>query len=76
MKVILTGAAKQKRGFALLSPEQRKILAARGGKTSHSNGTAYKWTSVQASDAARKSAKARRRRKRLLRKLAKREMGS
>lgn len=36
------------RGFAAMSVEQRKAIAARGGKKSHANGTAHRFTSETA----------------------------
>ena len=39
-----TKAPKTARGFARLSPEERKRVAAMGGKTSHGKGTAHKFT--------------------------------
>lgn len=40
--------SKQFRGFARMSEEKRKTIAANGGRKSHANGTAYKWTSETA----------------------------
>jgi len=34
---------KQKRGFALLTPEERFKVASKGGKTAHAIGKAHKW---------------------------------
>lgn len=36
------------RGFAAMTVEQRKAIAARGGKKSHANGTAHRFTSETA----------------------------
>jgi uncharacterized protein len=42
------------RGFAAMTPERRKEIAAQGGKAAHQKGTAHQWTSEQARDAGRK----------------------
>jgi hypothetical protein len=42
------------RGFAALTPEQRRAVASSGGKAAHANGTAYRWTSEAAQVAGRK----------------------
>jgi general stress protein YciG len=42
------------RGFASLTPEQRKVIASKGGKTAHAKGTAHEWTSEEAKEAGRK----------------------
>jgi len=42
------------RGFACLTPEQRRAVASKGGQTSHRNGTAHKFTREQASAAGKK----------------------
>ena len=34
-----------KRGFARLTPEERKALASKGGKVAHESGTAHEFTS-------------------------------
>ena len=44
---------KQKRGFALLAPEDLRELARQGGTTSQANGTANRWTSESARVAGR-----------------------
>lgn len=36
--------AKQKRGFAAMSPERRKALQSRGGKKAKQNGTLHRFT--------------------------------
>lgn len=41
------------RGFASMSPERRKALGSKGGKTAHEKGTANKFTSKTASLAGR-----------------------
>lgn len=52
---------KQQRGFAVIGPEQRREIAAQGGKTAHAMGKAHKWTSEEARAAALKGAETRRR---------------
>ena len=44
----------RKRGFALLSPAQRKLIAARGGRRAHANGNARTWTADEARANAQK----------------------
>lgn len=39
---------KNNRGFASLTPEQMKAVAAKGGKKAHETGRAHKFTSEQA----------------------------
>jgi uncharacterized protein len=46
----------RKRGFALLTPEQRAELSSRGGKAAHRAGTAHQWTSAEAKEMGRKGA--------------------
>lgn len=41
------------RGFAALTPEQRRALGSKGGRTAHERGTANKFTSESASSAGR-----------------------
>lgn len=41
------------RGFAALTPEQRRALGSKGGKTAHERGTANKFDSQSASVAGR-----------------------
>jgi general stress protein YciG len=44
----------KRRGFALLSPEQVRELARRGGVAAHRSGTAHEFTSDEARVAGRK----------------------
>ncbi len=49
----LNGAAEQhpkklRKGFAAMSPEQRRAIASRGGKAVQAAGTAHRWTSETA----------------------------
>ncbi len=50
---------KIKRGFASLSPERRKQIAALGGRSAHANGTAHEWSSEEAVKAGTKGGKKR-----------------
>jgi len=52
---------KPKRGFASLSPEQRREIASKGGKAAHAKGTAHQWTPFEASLAGQKGGKSWRR---------------
>ena len=45
--------AARPRGFAALTPEQRRALGSKGGRTAHLRGTANKFTSESASSAGR-----------------------
>ena len=45
---------KKPRGFACLTPEQRREIASMGGQKSHRNGTAHKFTQEEASEAGKK----------------------
>jgi len=49
--------AIKKRGFASLSLERRKEVAASGGRASHAKGKAHKWTHEEAVVAGRKGRK-------------------
>jgi uncharacterized protein len=46
-------AVKQRRGFALLSPERLREISRRGGVKAHENGKAHEFTSEEASAAGR-----------------------
>ena len=50
---------KQKRGFALMSSEDVKALAAKGGANAHRNGKAHQFTSDEARAAGSKGGHAR-----------------
>jgi hypothetical protein len=50
------------RGFASMSPEKKREIASKGGKTAHAMGTAHKWTSEEAQAAGRKGGSISRRR--------------
>ncbi len=43
-----------RRGFASMSPEKRKAIASKGGKTAHLRGVAHQWTAEEARMAGRK----------------------
>jgi uncharacterized protein len=45
---------KQRRGFALMSPQRRKEIAARGGRESHIKGNPHEFNSEEARTAGRK----------------------
>ena len=45
---------KKPRGFACLTPEQRRAIASMGGQKSHRNGTSHKFTHEKASEAGKK----------------------
>jgi general stress protein YciG len=47
----VTAPTKKPRGFARLSPDERKRVASKGGSTSQQKGTAHKFTSEQAAEA-------------------------
>jgi general stress protein YciG len=47
-------AAPRPRGFAAMSPEERRQLGSKGGKTAHQRGTANKFTPETASVAGRR----------------------
>lgn len=45
---------KNKRGFASMSPEKRKLIASQGGRAAHRAGVAHQWTQEEAREAGRK----------------------
>ena len=45
---------KQKKGFALLSKEERRKLQSKGGKKAHAMGVAHQFTPEEAREAGRK----------------------
>ena len=49
---------KQHRGFATLTPEQRRAISTKGGKAAQAKGTAHRWTSEEAQTAGRKGGSA------------------
>jgi hypothetical protein len=48
---------KSRRGFACLSPERRRAIAAKGGRSSAEKGVGHRFTVDEARDAQKKSAK-------------------
>ena len=42
------------RGLAAMSPERRREIASKGGRTSQARGTAHQWTPEEASQAGKK----------------------
>ncbi len=48
-----TTTTPRPRGFAALTPEQRRALGSKGGRTAHARGTANKFTPESASAAGR-----------------------
>lgn len=42
-----------KKGLALVSPEKRRQIAAKGGKAAHALNRAHQWTSEEAAKAGR-----------------------
>lgn len=44
------------KGFAIMTPEQRRMIASLGGKAAQREGRAHKFTSEEAREAGRKSA--------------------
>lgn len=45
---------KMGRGFASMSPERRREIAAMGGRAAHEKGTGHEYTSEEAREAGRK----------------------
>ncbi len=52
--MILHNNAKRMRGLAAMSPERRREIASKGGRTSQARGTAHQWTPEEASAAGKK----------------------
>lgn len=46
--------SKRPRGLAAMSPERRREVASKGGRTSQARGTAHQWTAEEASAAGKK----------------------
>lgn len=46
--------SKKPRGFALLTPEQRRVMGSRGGKSGHAQGKGHRFTREEAQAAALK----------------------
>ena len=45
---------KERRGFASMSPEKQRKVAAAGGRMAHRKGTGHEWTTDEAREAGRK----------------------
>jgi general stress protein YciG len=52
--MILHNNVKRVRGLAAMSPERRREIASKGGRTSQARGTAHQWTAEEASAAGKK----------------------
>jgi uncharacterized protein len=52
--MIVDTTAKRPRGLAAMSPERRREIASKGGRTSQARGTAHQWTAEEASAAGKK----------------------
>jgi general stress protein YciG len=50
----VTAEAPKKRGFAAMSPEKQREIAARGGKAAHKAGTAHTFSADEAKAAGKK----------------------
>jgi|GraSoi_2013_60cm_1033757.scaffolds.fasta_scaffold90611_1 general stress protein YciG len=53
-KMVLNSNARRARGLAAMSPERRREIASKGGRTSQARGTAHQWTAEEASAAGKK----------------------
>jgi general stress protein YciG len=53
-EMILETSNKRPRGLAAMSPERRREIASKGGRTSQARGTAHQWTAEEASAAGKK----------------------
>ena len=52
--MIMRQGTGRARGLAAMSPEKRKEIASKGGRTSQARGTAHQWTPEEASAAGKK----------------------
>ncbi|HKF38271.1 MAG TPA: KGG domain-containing protein [Ktedonobacteraceae bacterium] len=52
--MVLQSNARRARGLAAMSPERRREIASKGGRTSQARGTAHQWTAEEASAAGKK----------------------
>ena len=52
--MIMRQGTGRARGLAAMSPEKRKEIASKGGRTSQARGTAHQWTPEEASVAGKK----------------------
>lgn len=51
-------STKQKRGFAVISPERLRAISRLGGMAAHQRGTAHEWSREEAVEAGRKGGRA------------------
>ena len=49
---------KAKRGFAAMSPQQRKAIASMGGRSAQASGKGHQWTPAEARAAGKKGGRA------------------
>ena len=54
VKMFLQTNIRRARGLAAMSPERRREIASKGGRTSQARGTAHQWTAEEASAAGKK----------------------
>lgn len=52
--MVVDTTSKRPRGLAAMSPERRREIASKGGRTSQARGTAHQWTAEEASAAGKK----------------------
>ncbi len=52
--MVLHSNDRRARGLAAMSPERRREIASKGGRTSQARGTAHQWTAEEASAAGKK----------------------
>ena len=52
--MVIHNNMKRMRGLAAMSPERRREIASKGGRTSQAHGTAHQWTPEEASEAGKK----------------------
>ena len=52
--MVLQTNPRRARGLAAMSPERRREIASKGGRTSQARGTAHQWTAEEASAAGKK----------------------
>lgn len=54
LEEMIAETTKRPRGLAAMSPERRREIASKGGRTSQARGTAHQWTAEEASAAGKK----------------------
>lgn len=52
--MVIRTSTGRARGLAAMSPERRREIASKGGRTSQARGTAHQWTPEEASAAGKK----------------------